>query len=242
MTPRREGRELVIARQRWDDLLFVHWRVAADDVARDLPSGVHVDVHDGSAWLSLVAFRARTRPAALPARWAFDHLEVNLRTYVQGRGIWLYAADVSAPLAQALYRFAIGRAAHRAALTHTRADDVVVYSGRRGYATLSLRADTADERAETPPPSLAAFLLDRDVQLSRRFGLLWSTRVTHAPLRAYGAGFDVVVDDWLRARRAPRHGAPVLAHTAQGVDVEVLAPRPIARARLRPPSPARLAT
>ncbi|HEU5458488.1 MAG TPA: DUF2071 domain-containing protein, partial [Terracidiphilus sp.] len=42
--------------QRWNDLLFAHWRVPAAQVASLLPDGLQVDTYQGSAWLGVVPF------------------------------------------------------------------------------------------------------------------------------------------------------------------------------------------
>ena len=40
--------------QRWNDLLFAHWPVPAAQIDRLLPSGLVVDIFDGSAWVGVV--------------------------------------------------------------------------------------------------------------------------------------------------------------------------------------------
>ena len=42
--------------QRWNDLLFAHWPVAAAAIAPLLPEGLQVDTFQGSAWLGIVPF------------------------------------------------------------------------------------------------------------------------------------------------------------------------------------------
>ena len=65
----------------WRDLLFAHWPVAAETVARRLPAGLSVDTHDGDAYLGVVPFvMADIGPRGLPLGLSFG--ELNLRTYV----------------------------------------------------------------------------------------------------------------------------------------------------------------
>jgi uncharacterized protein YqjF (DUF2071 family) len=96
--------------QRWSDLLFLHWRWDAEDLRRRLPKGLHLDTHDGSAWLGVVPFfMDRIRPRFLPAvPWLSWFLELNVRTYVhddQGRpGVWFFSLDCNQPLAVKLAR------------------------------------------------------------------------------------------------------------------------------------------
>ena len=47
----------VLLDQRWRDLTFLHWRVAAAVVAPLLPAGTRPDVYDGTSWVGLIPFR-----------------------------------------------------------------------------------------------------------------------------------------------------------------------------------------
>src|SRR5215218_4796419 len=105
--------------QTWDDLLFAHWRVSADAVRAQLPDGLEVDEHDGSAWLGVTPFvvtglRAR---GMLPLPFVSSFLELNVRTYVirDGKpGIWFFSLDASSQFAveaaRRLYRLPYFRA------------------------------------------------------------------------------------------------------------------------------------
>jgi uncharacterized protein YqjF (DUF2071 family) len=71
-------------RARWCDLIFCSWPVAPELLATHVPRGTTVDVHDGSAWISIVAFAFRdTRMLGLPIPGHVHFPEVNLRTYVR---------------------------------------------------------------------------------------------------------------------------------------------------------------
>ena len=86
--------------QRWNDLLFAHWRVPAAQVTALLPEGLHADTFDGSAWLGVVPFwmdriRVRGLPAVPGAR---SFPELNLRTYVRDPrtgtpGVYFFSLD-----------------------------------------------------------------------------------------------------------------------------------------------------
>lgn len=77
------------ASQRWSDLLFLHWRVDAAQVAPLLPPGLTPDVHDGSSWVGLIPFRLdRARIFGSPPIPYFgSFVEINVRLYaVDARG------------------------------------------------------------------------------------------------------------------------------------------------------------
>jgi hypothetical protein len=97
------GRPWIVA-QRWQDLLFAHWRVPPEALAARLPPGLVLQTFDGSAWLALVPFRmAGVRGRGLPRLPGLSAFaELNLRTYVErdGRpGVWFFSLDAAQPLA-----------------------------------------------------------------------------------------------------------------------------------------------
>ena len=85
--------------QRWEELLFLHWPVEPQVVAKVLPPGLGVDTYKGKAWLGVVPFSMRgVRPRFLPTVPGLSSFpELNLRTYVVdelGRpGVWFYSLD-----------------------------------------------------------------------------------------------------------------------------------------------------
>lgn len=92
--------------QRWNDLLFAHWRVQPSQLAALLPQGLHLDTFDGSAWLGVVPFwmdRIKVRGVpSVPGARSFP--ELNLRTYVRDHrtgtpGVYFFSLDASNLLA-----------------------------------------------------------------------------------------------------------------------------------------------
>ena len=110
--------------QRWNDVVFLHWRFEADTVQRLLPAGVEVDTFDGSAWVGLVPFHMDGLgfPGLAPLPHVGSFPEVNVRTYVRagGRvGVWFFSLDVDrlapAAVARLTYHlpYCAGRVRHR---------------------------------------------------------------------------------------------------------------------------------
>jgi uncharacterized protein YqjF (DUF2071 family) len=90
--------------QTWEDLLFAHWRVPAEEVRQHVPEGLEVDVHDGSAWLGITPFRLTGLRARgmLPIPYVSSFLELNVRTYVRAEekpGIWFFSLDATSRVA-----------------------------------------------------------------------------------------------------------------------------------------------
>ncbi len=74
--------------QEWNNALLLHWRVKPELLESLIPEGLEVDLFDGYAWVSFVAFdmesvRPRHAPAFAPVS---DFHELNLRTYARYKG------------------------------------------------------------------------------------------------------------------------------------------------------------
>ena len=98
--------------QRWNDLLFAHWRVPAAAVSPFLPDGLQPDLFQGSAWVGIVPmwmdrFNFRGIPS-IPGARSFP--ELHLRTYVHDQrmnipGIYNLSVDIGSLLATTAVRF-----------------------------------------------------------------------------------------------------------------------------------------
>ncbi len=73
----------VIMDQFWDDLVFLHWRVAPEAVAPFLPPGCRPDVYDGTSWIGLIGFVMRDAGFGYdhPIPFFGDFAEINVRLY-----------------------------------------------------------------------------------------------------------------------------------------------------------------
>lgn len=99
LAEREKSKLPTVMYQRWEELLFLHWPVEPQIVAKVLPPGLAVDTYKGNAWIGVVPFSMRgVRPRFLPAVPSLSSFpELNLRTYVvdkRGRpGVWFYSLD-----------------------------------------------------------------------------------------------------------------------------------------------------
>jgi len=90
--------------QTWDELLFAHWRVGAEGVARLVPQGLEVEQFDGSAWIGVTPFVVtglRLR-GTVPLPRVSTFPELNVRTYVTADdkpGIWFFSLDAGSRIA-----------------------------------------------------------------------------------------------------------------------------------------------
>lgn len=70
--------------QEWNRALFFHWQVDNDILRNLIPQNLELDLFNGNAYVSLVAFTMeKIRPRLLPAFAPISNFEeINLRTYV----------------------------------------------------------------------------------------------------------------------------------------------------------------
>jgi uncharacterized protein len=93
-----------IMRQKWHDLLFMHWPIAQRDLRPLIPQALELETFDGAAWVGVVPFhmsgiRFRGTPP-IPGLSAFP--ELNVRTYVQlgGKpGVWFFGLEAASAIA-----------------------------------------------------------------------------------------------------------------------------------------------
>jgi uncharacterized protein len=234
---RRRPSGPVVMLQRWERLLFLHWRWDVDVVQRMLPPGLTVDTFQGAAWLGIVPlFMRNVRPRFVPAvPLVSDFLELNVRTYVYDRdgrpGLYFFSLDCDQPLAvETARRLLHLRYEHAAIAAKIDGDGVVDFESQR--TDTKEKAKFRYQIVDAPPEeakqeSLEYFLLER----YRLFasdddgGRLTSIRVCHAPYRIKRAVIfewsdrPLRLDGFEAVDRAPDHVC-----AAEPLDVEVFAP------------------
>jgi uncharacterized protein YqjF (DUF2071 family) len=212
-----------------------------------------LDLFDGAAFVSLVAFtQRRLRPAfggrlaALLAAPLSAHPFLNLRTYVRVGGepaIQFLAEWIPNPLAVLIGPPTYGLPYHLAALNY-RQDNAGEYAGRvecRGHG-LAYRTRTQERRLrEEGERHLDDFLVERYAAWTARRGVARRFRIWHEPWPASRCGV-VLADRSLLDHAAPwlRGVEPVLAHRSCGVhDVWIGRPERGIRASLASPCASR---
>ncbi len=229
----------VVMYQRWERLLFLHWKWGADAVQATLPPGLRVDTFNGEAYLGLVPlFMRKVRPRLLPAvPMISDFLEVNVRTYVHdgaGRpGIYFYSLDCDQPLAVEAARTLLNlRYEHSEMKAEVDAEGWVDFEARRRGAVLTdhFRYKGFGPAGEAFPESLEFFLLERYrlFASSAQGERLNSIRVCHPPYLIRQAEVTDWSDAVLRLAHFDAGGrAPDHICYVEEQDVEVFAPEKV---------------
>jgi uncharacterized protein YqjF (DUF2071 family) len=123
-------------RMRWLDLLFAHWPVDPDALARLLPAGLDLDLFHGEAWLGIVPFTMDdVAPRGIPAIPRLSRFpELNVRTYVRHRGspgVYFLSLDAASRPTVEGARLVFHLPYFRARMESIRTADEVAYRSRR---------------------------------------------------------------------------------------------------------------
>jgi hypothetical protein len=216
-------------RQRWHDLLFVHWPMPVEAVRPLVPSGLALDCHGGRAWITLLPFLiAQSRPAGLPGWLSSAFLETNLRTYVRGpdgeAGIYFFSLEAASRSAVAGGRLLYGLPYFLADMCRRVDGTRIEYASRRRRepsAALEVTWRVGDALGPAAAGSLAHFLVERYCLYVVRTSGLRRGRVRHAPYPLRAATVERLTSSLLAAAGLPTPDAPPLCQHSPGVDVEI---------------------
>jgi uncharacterized protein len=183
-------------RQRWHDLLFMHWRVPTTALRPLIPPALSIDRFDGDAWVGLVPFRMtgvtlRGMPAV---PWLSAFTEMNLRTYVTDGakpGVWFLRMDASRALAVWAARATLGLPYVWSRMNTEQQDARVVYRSMRGDAHFLASYRPHGPTFEATAETLDAWLTERYCLYSVHAGQLWRVEIHHKPWRLQRATCDV---------------------------------------------------
>jgi uncharacterized protein len=217
---------MVLARQQWRMLTFVHWPLGAEVVRPLLPPGLEPDVMDGTSWVSLVSFAmVRTGVRGLPAvPYLGDLLECNIRLYAvdeHGRhGVVFLSMDASR-LAVVLGARATLRLPYRWADMSLTADGPTVrYTVRARWPSPGGAATALGVRIGDPVEAdpLDDFLALRWRLWTRTYtGRVVSVAVSHPAWQLYEAERTWGDDALLTAVGLPALGTPARVRYSPGV-------------------------
>lgn len=157
--------------QTWRDLLFAHWALPPDAVARVLPPALPLDTFDGRAWVGVTPFEVSgLRPrGGLPVPRISRFPELNVRTYVSldGKpGIFFLSLDAASALAVLAARRTYRLPYFHARMTIERREREIHYVSERTSRDGEPAAFAAEYAprgavARAAPGSLEYFLAER---------------------------------------------------------------------------------
>ncbi|HEY0172702.1 MAG TPA: DUF2071 domain-containing protein [Pyrinomonadaceae bacterium] len=228
---RRRPAGLPLMRQRWGKLLFMHWPVEVSALRPLVPPQLSIDTFDGQAWVGVVPFKMwGVRPYFTPPVPGLNSfLELNVRTYVQHRGVpgvWFLSLDINSPVARWGGRQFFFLPYHSAEMSLAQTGGSIDFASGRPAGD----APAADFRAgwaigerlpQAEPDSLDFFLTERYCLYSTYSEQLYRCRVFHEPWPLRAAEVSAYDSTMLEALGlAQPAGAPLL-HYAEELKVDI---------------------
>jgi uncharacterized protein YqjF (DUF2071 family) len=236
--------------QTWDQLLFAHWPVSADQLRRVVPPQFELDTFADQAWLGVVAFQiSRIHLHGLPAAPGLAQFpEVNLRTYVRHDGrpgvLFLslhcpnrFAMAIARPWFRLPYHYAdvclapaagaIDFASHSPAgasdfASRGPAGAIDFASHGPAGASFAARYCSASEACAAPPESLDTWLTERYCYFTvAPDGRVYRCDIDHAPWMLAPAEAEIHTNTLPRPFRLELPQTPPLLHCAERVDARI---------------------
>jgi len=218
--------------QRWRDLLFLHWEVPADALARLLPAELTVDTFEDKAWVGVVPFTMRdVAPRWSPSVPGISHFhELNVRTYVHHRGkdpgVWFFSLDAAATIAVAIARARWHLPYHRASMRLEREGDAITYRSERLFpgpkpAAFDVRYHIGESIGSAKPNTIKHFFAERYILYANTGGGLSTGRVHHVPYPLHRVKVESWSDGMVAAAGLPQPTCAPLALYSPGVDVDI---------------------
>jgi uncharacterized protein YqjF (DUF2071 family) len=211
----------------WDNALFIHYETDPEILRRSIP--YELDLYDGRAFVSLVAFKLRDmRPrfagpvGALLMKPIATHNFLNIRTHVRHRGepaIYFMREWVANRLSVLFGPSTFGLPYRYGEIDYR--DGGLHGNIRAREGSLVYRAQPSEKNfAVSESGSLTAFLLERYTAFTQTGATKRFFRIWHEPWRQVSARIEIIADDLLESsgdwwRSAER----VAANYSPGVDV-----------------------
>ena len=236
ITPTLRPSGLVVGKQQWRDLLFLHWPIPVEALRPLIPAGLDIDTYDGVAYIGLVPFwMTGVRPNWAPEPSSFRFLETNVRTYVhrEGRdpGVYFFSLEAGSVIAVAVARLQFGLPYFWANMRLRRDGQQLEYRSRRligGSARSYARFEPGEMLGGSVPGTLEHFLIERYYLHVERGGRLMRGQVHHTTYQVQRATLLGVNDELIAAAGLPQPiGPPPLVHYVRGVDVDIFGLAPL---------------
>jgi len=222
--------------QTWNDVLMAHWPIPRADVRCRVPWTFDLDLFDGMAWVSVVAFHmTNVAPRGIPSIPGLSAFpELNVRTYVRlddQPGVYFFSLDATSRWAVGAARRLLNLPYHTALITLVQSRSSVRYeSVRRSAPEAAFKAVYGPLGAAAParPGTLGHFLTERYCLYNQYSdGRSYKLDIHHRPWPLHGALADVRVNSMLQVNGIAAEESPARLHFAFRQDVVTWAPVPL---------------
>ncbi len=223
----------------WRDALFLHWRADAGALRRVVPPGLELDLYDGEAWISIVAFRITgARARGLPRMLGLPPFnEINVRTYVRDAekpGVWFLSLDAANAVAVRAGRSGLHLPYVRARIDGSWDGTACAYRSERtdprgGSSRFAAAARIHGESRIAAPNTLEHWLAERYCFFTvDRRGRTLRGDVAHEPWPLHDATPAIAENTLLAAANVAPLNDNLLAHASPGVSTHAWPLRPAA--------------
>ena len=221
-----------VGRQSWQDLLFAHWPIRADQVRHLVPPALTIDEHSGTSWIGLVPFRMTgvsfRHVPDLPGISAFPELNVRLYVRYGGKpGVWFLSLDADQALAVWGARAFMHLPYHRARMSVRESDAGIDYDSRRrdGAARFRGRYRPTSEIYRAQAGSLDHWLTERYcLYAMAKRGELRRTEIHHSAWPLQRAELALFENTMLEPHGIALPDGSPICHFARRLDVIVWMP------------------
>ncbi len=217
-------------RQRWCDLLFAHWPIAASILRPFVPAELEIDEFDGTSWIGLVPFRMEgiTHRLLPELPWVSAFAEMNVRIYVRHKGVpgvWFFSLDAANQLAVWAARRYFHLPYYFAEMSvQPTADGGVAYRSKRKGVGPAAEFDgeyrPVSDVFHAKRDSLDAFLVERYCLFTKSpTGGLLRGDIQHAPWPIQRAEANIVTNTACAAAGIELPSTPPVLHFSRRIDV-----------------------
>ena len=221
-----------VMHQSWGSLLFLHWRVEAEQVRPLIPERLSVDTFEGSAWITVVPFTSWGLRASFmpPVPFLSEFHELNVRTYVHVDGVpgvWFLSLDANSRAAVWAARTSYHLPYFHADIALTKDGERIVYDLKRTDdppASLHARWTIGGNARIAAPDTLELFLVERYCLYAARGRRLFRARIHHEPWPLNDARLEAFESSMIESHGLPTPDHDPLLQCSPGVSVEIWAP------------------
>jgi uncharacterized protein len=218
-----------IMKQRWNQLLFMHWPVSVSAIRRVVPKVFEIDEFGGTGWISIVPFQvSHLRAMGLPSLPGLDRFyELNLRTYVVYKGvpgIYFLSLDASNSPAVLAARFFYSLPYYKAEMNYTSGGTDYQFSSKRlnnSGAYFEGRWRVGRELPDSPEDSLSFFLTERYCLYTIQNENVCRCRVYHSPWILKDAELKFLSTNFFEVHNLPESINEPVLHFCEGKQVDL---------------------
>jgi uncharacterized protein len=177
-----------VMRQKWNNLLFLHWSVDPQVLRPFIPAELEIDTFEGHAWIGITPFTLDdvhlTGIPPIPGLSSFH--ELNVRTYVHAHGIpgiWFFSLDASKLLPAVAARLFFMAPYFKAQIEFRQVSGGFNFALTRLASSARFRASwSTGVRLRDPDlESLAFFVVERYCYFAVENCNVYMTRIYHHP-------------------------------------------------------------